>query len=87
MSDVVGGYSRNYSVRQVQETPQAADSDQMNNLLSWTKQSRQDQQLKGCRNLHIQRILCHVHKFIFMPSETSFLWLCQLKKKMLAAVR
>lgn len=37
MSDAAGGYRRNYSVRQVQETPQAADSDQMNNLLSLNK--------------------------------------------------
>lgn len=45
---------------------------------AWTKQSRQDQQLKGCHNLCIQRIPCCIHKFIF----TSSLWLCQIKKMM-----
>lgn len=37
MSDVQGGWSRNESGRQVQETLQAAGSDQMNHLLSLNK--------------------------------------------------
>lgn len=37
MSDVHGGWSRNESGRQVQETLQAAGSDQMNHLLSLNK--------------------------------------------------